>query len=185
MSSNKLKIVKAEGAIERFQISKLRRSLALAMSGGECDVDLADPLARAIAMYVRGRRSAATLSTQHVFECAQAVLRDTGLTETAMKMARHRRDRARRRQTVLVGDLERPEAEPAAWSKQRVVEAIERQFRLRMPVARILAAEIERRVLQLDYKMISTGLVREVIRNEMLAWGLVCDEVLQGKLTFE
>jgi hypothetical protein len=185
LSSNRLKVAKSEGSIERFQVGKLRRSIWLAMQGLDCEPQLADPLARAVAMYVRGRRSAAMLTTGDVFECAQTVLDDTGLGEVSRRLAEHRRQRVGRRRRLLVADFERADAECVGWSKQRVVDAIERQYRLRHPVARIIGGEVEKRVLELDFKVVSTTLVREIVRNELLAWGLVSDEVLQGKLTFD
>ena len=53
-----------------------------------------------------------------------------------------------------------------------IVRSLERRFELTPNVARILAAEIEKRVLGLDYRVVTAALVIELIRNELSAWGL-------------
>jgi hypothetical protein len=53
-----------------------------------------------------------------------------------------------------------------------VADALEARHGLRRSVARFLAGEVERRVLSLEYHVVSTALIAELIRNELLAWGL-------------
>ena len=57
------------------------------------------------------------------------------------------------------------------WRKAVVVNTLQARYGLRRPTARILAREIETRVLALEYPLVSTGLINELMRNELLAWG--------------
>jgi hypothetical protein len=58
-----------------------------------------------------------------------------------------------------------------------VVTTLERRHSLKASVARILAGEIESRVLGLNYGVVSSALIAELIRNELMAWGLSDDAI--------
>ena len=168
-------VAKRDGSVEPFDFAKLRRCLAVAMKGCAYDAVYADALARAVAMHLQDWRDAAPASTGYIAGCVKAVLEETGLNDVANFLDRHRRQRDARRSRIDLIDTASPERLQRKWSKRLVVEALTQTHSLRVEVARILAGEVEQRVLALNYNMISLSLLGELIRNELMAWGLADD----------
>ena len=165
-------VVKRGGKAEVFETAKLRRCLAAGMEGCDCDTRLADALARAVKLHLRDWTGAAPPTTDYVFRCVRAALMETGLECAALKLSRHRRQRAARRRKLIVLDNRACGAVRVPWRKAAVAQTLETLYELGHSVARILAGEIERQVLGLEYDVISTALIAELTRSELLAWGL-------------
>lgn len=171
------RVAKRDGSQETFELGKLRRSLANAMRGCGYDEMYADALAKAVAIHVKEWGDATPPSTEYIFGCVRAVLDETGLGDVAAALQRHFRQREVKRRRVEVVTTRRPDQPRAAWSKGRVATTLERRHGLRTSVARILAGEIENRVLGLNYSIVSSALIAELIRNELMAWGLSDDAI--------
>lgn len=165
-------VTKVDGSIEPFQFAKLRRSLAAAMAACQYDDRYADALAQAVAVHVREWNSAQPLRSEYVFRCVRTVLSETGLEDVARAMLSHRRLRAMRRRRLTILDTRRSNRPGVAWSKGRVAQTLQRKYQVGAETSRILAAEIEGRLIALDYHVVSSGLIAELIRNELMAWGL-------------
>lgn len=167
-----LKIVKRDGAIEPFQLSKLRRCLSVVMRDCGYDERLADALARAVAMTLQEWKRRTFPTTEYIFRCCLTVLRETEMGEVADRLEAHRAQRAARLGSVTVFDPQRPDRGAVKWRKGAVVKELEQDFGLSRSIARILASDIEQRVVGLNYSVVSWTLVREVIKAEVDAWGL-------------
>ena len=171
-------VAKRSGALERFASAKLRRSVENALRDSHADPQLARPLADAVAVHLQDCDDAQPPSTEYVHQCIVAVLSETGLEAAARCYRRHheRRAQARAQTRVYVAAGSSP-AEAESWNKARLVAWLARTSGLRQPVARVMAAEIETKLLSLKYKNVSGGLVAALARNELAAWGLAEDPV--------
>lgn len=167
-----LRIVKRDGSVEPFQPNKLRRCFAIGMSACRCDESMADDLVRAVALHLKDWPEERPPKSEYVFRCARTVLRETGLASVARVLEQYYHERGAFRARVTVFSETRTGRPPQPWQKGRVVRALSKRFGISRPVARALAGEIERRVLMLGYRSISTRLVNELIRNELRCWGL-------------
>jgi len=167
-----VRVLKRDGSVEAFEPSKLRRCLAAAMSDCQHDARLAEALVQAVLIHLRELDPGRPASTEYVFRCCQTILAETGLGEVAEALAQHRRQRAARRERLSVTGPAPTGRRAARWRKEALVQTLLRRCGLRRPVARIVAAEVERRVFALGYHVVSTGLIRELLRSELLAWGL-------------
>ena len=165
-------IAKREGQLERFEPPKPRRCLAAAMKACNRDVRLADALAGAVALHLRDWSAASPPSSDYIFRCLRTALAETGMEDVAQQLVLHRRRRASQRRGLSVFDANQSHYALAPWRKAAVAATLEGRHGLTHAVARILAGEIERRVLALEYSVISKSLIRELVRNELLAWGL-------------
>ncbi len=166
-------IAKREGQLERFEPPKPRRCLAAAMKACNRDLRLADALAGAVALHLRDWSAAAPPSSDYIFRCLRTALVETGMEDVAQHLVLHRRRRASQRRGLSVFDVNKSHYALAPWRKAAVAATLEGRHGLTHAVARILAGEIERRVLALEYSVVSKSLIRELVRNELLAWGLV------------
>lgn len=165
-------VVKRGGELEPFEAAKLRRCLAAALWACDRDPRLADALARAVELHLQSWNSPHPPSTDYVFRCACVALSETGLAGVARYLVRRQRRRAARRRELTVFDPRRPGRSPVRWRKASVALLLRSRYGLRRPVARFLAGVVERQVFNLGYAVVSTTLIRELIRNELLAWGL-------------
>lgn len=165
-------VTKHDGTLERFSAVKLTNCLADAMRAHGYDPRLAQPLARAVALHLQEWQGATPPSTGYIYRCVRSVLQQTGLGDVADELAAHRRMRRLRRRRVRVLDAGELQSGGEAWSKSVIVDTLRNEYDLRHVVARFMASRIEAQVFALDYRTVSRAFLRELVRNEILAWGL-------------
>jgi hypothetical protein len=170
--SKELIIGKRDGSTEAFSHVKLRRCLVATMRVCGYDVRLAEPLTQAVAMHLEQWVDPRPPTSDYIYRCLRAALTQTGMTNAAEQLAAHRRQRRLSRRGLRVHDSQRSAADAVPWQKAAIVRTLEGRYGLGRSPARILAAEVETRALALDYHVISTALVAELVRNELMAWGL-------------
>lgn len=166
-------VSKRGGQLEPFDAGKLRRCLATAMRACQRDERFADALAHAVQLHLRDWPESQPPTTDYIFRCLRTALTETGMVQVAQFLLHQRRRRAAQRSGVSVWQMHNGQETLSPWRKARIAEMLERRYELGHSVARILAGEIERRVLALGYSTVSAGLIAELIRNELMAWGLL------------
>jgi hypothetical protein len=168
-----LVVTKRDGTRERFSLTKLQGCLAWALQSSGEDPRIAGHLARAIETYVTGGSHRRPLTTEHVYQCACTALAHTGFAAAATALEVYRRHRAARRRRLRVTDARQPEPQLWRWRKDMVVTTLRGTYQLGSVVARFLAGRIEQRVFELGRSVLSTALLNELTREEVLAWGLM------------
>lgn len=174
-----LLIVKSDGSMERFSESKLRRCFQAVLRETGKETHLAEPLARAVAMHLQEGPLPELLNSDYLARCVRAALEQTGLEDSAEAYVAHRRQRKALRKRLRIFDPSQPQRSAAPWKKSSVVGTLIKDFGLRRSVARTLAGEIEQRVMDLGYRVVRTPLLAELVRNELMTWGLA-DELASG-----
>ena len=165
-------VAKREGTLEPFEIAKLRRSLIAAMKACNRNPRFAEALARAVELHLRGWNEPSPPNTGYIYRCLRTALTETGMGQVAQTLSVHRAQRAVRRAKLSVYDTQKSRFDLAPWRKSAIAETLAGRHDLTHATARFLAGEIERRVLALEYNTVSKPLLRELVRNELLAWGL-------------
>ena len=165
-------VAKHEGGIERFDPRKLRRCLAAALRDSGREPRIADALARAVELHLQSWTDPAPPSSAYIFRCIRTALFETGLEDVALRLVGHRQERAAKRAKLSVFDAGESLFALTPWRKEALAGTFEGRHGVSHAAARILAGEVERRVLALEYHVISKALIRELVRNELLAWGL-------------
>ncbi|MBK9127195.1 MAG: hypothetical protein IPM13_05275 [Phycisphaerales bacterium] len=175
-----LVITKRDGTVERFSLPKLVSGLRVVLEGRSYDGRLAGPLAKAVEMHLHECRGSTPPRTDYIFRCVVSVLQQTGLSDVAEDLQLHRRLRAaRRRRTRVFPAAGAATARGVPWQKTDIVAALENHYGLRHSVARFLAGQIESQVFGLNYRLITRPFLAELVRSEVLAWGLASEDVLQ------
>lgn len=170
---NAILVTKRDGAIERFEFTKLRNCLARAMRACSYDPRLAEPLTRAVAAHLREWVDPGLPSTDYVFRCVRTVLLQTDLAPVARSLSDHRRTRAARRKHLRVVAAGGKAGKTVAWRKGELVGALVRNFGLLPSVARFLAGRVEQIVLDMNVRLVTRENLAELVRLEAQAWGLV------------
>lgn len=180
--SKTIVLTKRDGTAECFVVEKLTSSLARVLQERAYDPRLAGPLARAVAMHLEECSKPQT--TDYVFRCVCAVLEQTGLADIAGDLKRHRKARALRRRRIQVIDVAQAQANVRGrpWRKVAVVATLQNRYGLRLSVARFLASRIEAQVFALNYRLITRQFLAELVRNEVLAWGLADTQIFTAQV---
>ncbi len=172
MSGNQLHVTKRDGTTEVFEMAKLRRSIAAAMRDCGYDEAICDPLARAVKVHLDEIDRSKPATTEYIFRCVRSVLQQTGLEDVSQELSHKARlrDRARRSIRVVGSDIGRRNS--VAWRKRELVTNLMERYELRRSVSRYLAGQVEQRVFALNYRLVSKTLLAELVKNEVMAWGL-------------
>lgn len=177
-TKTQLTLVKRDGSHEPFARGKLRRAIAIGMRACKYDPDLADPLVQAVEVHLKYWDEPRLPTTDYVFRCVHAVLNETGLKDVAEELVQYRRWRRGRRRVVRVV-REGDKASSRPWRKSLIVRRLEKDFELQPATCRILASNVEQHVLGLGFAEVTQRLVDELLRTELMAWGLT-EEVRPG-----
>lgn len=145
------------------------------MESSGFDGRFADALAQAVETHLESVSRQQRMTTSYVMECTATVLRETGLSEVSDALARHHRDRASRRRRVRVTN---DAGRAVLWSKSAAARSLMERFGLRRESARILAGQVEDRLLSGESESIAAAVVNEMLLAEIRMWGL-SDEALR------
>ncbi|MGB3088195.1 MAG: anaerobic ribonucleoside-triphosphate reductase [Phycisphaerae bacterium] len=182
-------IRKRDGQLVPFDRKKIADAIfkaALAV-GGE-DRFIAEELAAAVTDYLNGHYEGDAPGIEDIQDMVEKVLIETGHAKTAKAyiLYRDRRAQARHRTKVrkavagtgsdttdlaLLVDAGAKDA-LLPWDKSRIAEALEKEAGLDAATARKVAGAVEQKVLASGLTRISTGLIRELVDNELFERGL-------------
>jgi hypothetical protein len=178
-NARQIVLTKSDGTLERFSAAKLTNCLANVLRAQAYDPRLAGPLTNAVAMHLQEWQDPAPPTSAYIYRCVRAVLQQTGLSDVADVLAEHRRQRQARRRRLRVVDSEFARGPGHTWHKGRLVRTLQGRYGLRHGVSRFVAGRIEAQIFGLDYRTVSRPFLAELVRNELLAWGLA-DELPAG-----
>ena len=141
--SGKVRVVKRDGSVENFDRAKLASAMWRAMRAAVGTFDDARQLAWAIELYV-GRRGWGVVSSAAIFEMALKVLARVRLVRAAEALESHCAWRSYRRRRLRV---DHGGGKVTFWDKTWLSELTRRCWHLSRSTARIIAAEVESRLL--------------------------------------
>ena len=182
-----IRIMKRDGSIEPFVLSKLLHCIGngFCTSGEppERSSATARGLAEAVHAYLRKTGPRSPVPTEQLSELVELVLTQTGHTAVGMAIKQHDqlRDRQRRWLRVAGSNHRNGCYVQRRWNKCRVVEHLREAHVLDAPASRIIASRVEQLVFNCGLKVVTTGLVREMVKSELLAWGLLPGALLVKK----
>ncbi len=181
------KVRKRDGRVVPFDRSKIASAIFRAAQavGGE-DRSPADELAGLVTLLLEKQYAGRIPAIEEIQDMVEKVLIETGHAKTAKAyiLYRDRHTRLRERTRPERGASGRAAGEglrtiaPRAlraetpWDRSRIAEALAREADLDPETAEEVAAAVERRVLSLGVREITTTLVRELVDGELLARGL-------------
>lgn len=167
---SELRVTKRDGSQEPFSLPKLRNCLVAVLRAGDFDPKIAAPLLQAVLAHLDEWRGSRPPTSDYLFRCLRSVLQQTGLGDAAGELAFRRRLRNLHRNRTRVVSPSRSRA--MAWQKCAVVQSLRRDYGLNHATARFLAGQVETQAFGLKYAELSTQLIGELVRNEVIAWGL-------------
>lgn len=192
------RVKKRDGREVPFDAEKIRAAIQKAMAAvGDEDPHFAAEVAGVVSLTLEARYDAGATSgsaqlpspsgahlpsIEEIQDLVEQALIELGRASVAKAYILYRDRRAKVRDALAVHrSTSRPfvrtplvhEAEAAStWSKGRIVAALMNEAELARDVAEEVASRVEARVFDAGFKRISTGLVRELVDNELVELGL-------------
>ncbi len=184
------RVRKRDGRIVSFKQQKIADAIFKAAKAvGGSDRALAEELTRAVVDYISRTYSETTPTIEDIQDLVERVLMETGHARTAKAYILYRDRRAQARKKLQVrasgggstsgdstdmalmvqtGDL----TDVAPWNKEKIARALMKETGIEEEMAFKIAKAVEERVFASGITRISTGLVRELVDNELFERGL-------------
>lgn len=182
------KVRKRDGRIVPFDRSKIADAIFKAAEAvGGKDATLAEELSKAVTFYLERTFGPDGIpDIEDIQDAVEKVLIETGHAKTAkayilyrdmrnrmrreMRVRKEVRDRSSTTDVVLlVSAPKRDEVTP--WDKRKIVEALIREAGVSEGVAGAIASSVEEKVLNSGLTQVTTGLIRELVDNELFLRG--------------
>ncbi|MFO0974252.1 MAG: ATP cone domain-containing protein [Phycisphaerae bacterium] len=167
---------KRDGQLEPYSHPKLVACLRRALHDAQ-DADppaTAEGVADTLVRHLEQTDIAPPWPTAHLRELCESVLAQSGHSVAAqmLRTVARRRDVVRRQLHVANFRPRQARFVNRRWSKSTVVAALADEHGLERPAARWIAGLVETAILRSGKRLITTGLIRELIVSELLEWGL-------------
>ncbi|MEE8385402.1 MAG: ATP cone domain-containing protein [Dehalococcoidia bacterium] len=177
LQDKSLQVRKCDGSLEPFVLVKLTNSIRNGLqAGGEAaGLDAGGGLAEAVHQYVRQSPRDEPVQSAYLAELVELVLTHTGHAAASMAMRRYRAFLEERRRRLMVASARSSDGRfvRRRWNKALIVQHLRRQHMLGAPVSRMIAGRVEQLIFNCGLKVVTSGLVYEMIKSELLAWGLL------------
>ncbi len=178
-----LRVLKNDGTTEVYYHTKVMGTIgqSLSESGSYAD-GVVDSLAEAVSSYISKNYGCSIIESDQIHSIIQAVMSETGFFNAALILHEHRIIRQSQRNRMEIVHFYHDEtydnknnaadvlmnsyfAEP--WNKSTIVWHLENERGLSRGLSRMIAGQVEEKVLRLNCHQITSGLVREMIENEL------------------
>jgi hypothetical protein len=174
-----IRVCKRDGGLEPFVLAKLlhciRCGLQAAGQAHDLDTTTAGSLGEAVYEYLKSTYDGRTVTSGQLAELVELVLTQTGHIAAAMSIREHHRMRERQRHMVMVASARPNDGRivQQRWNKGHIVQHLRRQHLLDTPASRMIAGRVEQLVFTCGLRVVTCGLIREMAKSELLAWGLL------------
>ncbi len=179
---------KRDGRLVPFNQIKIADAIfKAAQAVGGDDRVLADELASMVTMFLERNFDDTPPTIEQIQDTVEKVLIETGAAKTGKAYILYRDKRARARQLLQVHKPVRGQGsstdialmvnaesqmELGEWDKHKIARALEIEADLDAELAREIAGQVERRVMDSGLTRITTSLIRELVDNELFERGL-------------
>ncbi len=155
--------------MEGFDRFKLRSAIGRALEHVPEGYYRADALASAIQAYL-SRHGRPCISSAAIFEMSLSCLRGLRLSSGARRMEQVRKAKVALRGRLV---LQHGFGPASSWSKEWLVQHAVKELDVGMPVARILAGEVEQRLIRRRRSEIGRGEVLRMLHRQAQGFGLM------------
>jgi hypothetical protein len=174
-----LRIRKRDGTVELFSLSKLReclrRGLETAAEGYDFAMAAPRELADAVHEYLLRENADRPIASDRILELVELVLNQIGQSSAAMVVRQYAERKTRLRRRLLVASTGATSGRfiHKRWSKAKLIQHLRGKHLLDASTSRMIAGRVEQLIFNCNFRVVTTGLVVEMTRSELMTWGLV------------
>ncbi len=180
MVQTQLKVIKADGTVEEYLHTKVMGTInnALGMAG-QADIDIAEQFAEVVTYFVYHQQDNSSVTSSEIFSIIKVVLAATGYEEAAVALSEHHFERKLKRSRIEVVSVDIQELSDAKlfawaeestgrcrWDKSRIVKDLIDKHGLRRQTARIIAAMVEEKILNMGMTAVPSSLIKQVVLGD-------------------
>lgn len=171
--NKQLKVIKADGTVERYLHTKVMGTINRAMEGYEHDdILIAESLAEVITYYLY-QKEKPLVTSDEIFSLIKAALASTGYMTAAAELEEYhyiRKLRRSRLEVVLANiqklvDIEAA-YDKAAWNKSVIVNDLVNEYDIDRLTARTIASMVEENVMKMTITRIPTSLIKQLVFHD-------------------
>ncbi|MBN2563652.1 MAG: hypothetical protein JXQ75_22265 [Phycisphaerae bacterium] len=172
-------VSKRDGSTEPLSFAKMlnciRNGLEASGEAPGLETGMAAGLAEVVHEYVKKSFRNSAVESRRLAELVDLVLAQTGHTAACMATQQYRSLREQQRRQVMVANPRPSDGRYVRrrWNKSHIVQHLRRRHMLGAPVSRMIAGRVEQLVFNCGLRVVTAGLVCEIIKSELLAWGLL------------
>ncbi|MHC4606656.1 MAG: ATP cone domain-containing protein, partial [Planctomycetota bacterium] len=177
---------KRDGRVVDYDEARIADAIyRAAFSTGQDNRYLADDLASVVTLYLEKYYESDLPSSDEIHQMVEKILFETGHAEIAKAFLLRREHKGRPSEPeppppaedlfpqnrVLVNAFARGQV--SAWGRDRITSALMKEAGLERASAEEVAAAVERRILSLGERRVSTAHIRDLVNHELLLRGYV------------
>lgn len=174
-----ISVLKRDGNVEPFVLAKLLNCIGSGFHASgepqERGSSTSRGLAEAVQAYLQKSRAFTAVPSDHLAELVELVLTQTGYAAAGAAIRHHHCVRERLRRWVKVAHRRAKDGRfvHRQWDKGLIVRRLLEDYQIDAPAARVIAGRVEQLVFNCGLKIVTADLVEEMIKSELLAWGLL------------
>ncbi len=177
------KVIKRDGTAVEFDETKITEAIfAAAKAVGGHDYSLAKGLTERVTAFISEHFTADRIYIEDIQDAVEKVLIESGHAKTAKEFILYRERRHEMRKGLLVRERTfdpdssvvvdmRSSEKLLPWDKSRISSALIREHQIPVQLACDIASAVENKIFTSGITRISTGLIRELVDNEMFERG--------------
>lgn len=178
-----LKVIKADGSVEGYLHTKIIGAISNALAQtGEADICAAEQLAEAVTYFLYHQRRGRRATSSEIFSIVKAVLTSTGYEDAAIAISEYHFERQLKRSRIDVVSVDVRELADAGmlakteesagrsrWDKSRIVADLVTKHKLGRQTARMIAAMVEEKILNMGSTLVPAGLIKQLVLGDAAA----------------
>jgi len=178
-----LTVRKADGLTEDYFHTKVFGTISKALGRvGQADVYASEQLADAVTYFLYHKQTHGPVPSREILSVIKAVLSETEYEKAALVLEEHYYQRKLKRSRIEVVCVDAPESSDARsfgraqesarknlWDKSRIVEDLVVGQEICRQTARTIASMVEEKVLGMNVRLVSAGLLRQLVLADAAA----------------
>jgi transcriptional regulator NrdR family protein len=179
----RLKVVKADGSIEKYLHTKVIGTISNALAhDGQADMHIAEQLAEVVTYFLYHKKTPRTVTSSEILSIIKAVLTATRYEDAAVVLSEHHFNRRLKRSRVEVVSIDIQKLADAEmlctvqdstgrsrWDKSRIVNDLVTNYNVPRQTARTIASMVEEKIFNMGLNLVPASLVKQLVLSDAAA----------------
>ena len=175
-----LKVIKADGSVERYLHTKIIGTLSTVLAGtGRADITIAEELSEAVTYYIYNSKNRRRITSSEIFSMIEVVLSSTGHDDAAVLLSEYHYERRLKRSRIEVVPIDteylpdaqslyriRESSQRSRWNKSKIINDLVREHNVGRQTARAIASMVEQKIFSMGVTLVSTSLIKHLVWSD-------------------
>jgi len=180
---SQLKVVKADGSVEKYLHTKVIGTISNALAGvGQADICIAEQLAEVVTYFLYHKQNRRSVTSSEIFSIIKAVLTATRHEEAAIALSEYHFERRLKRSRIEVVSTDIQELADAEllcgtgrlgqrsrWDKSRIVKDLVAKYSVEQQTGRTIASLVEQKIFAMGLTLVPASLIKQLVLGDTAA----------------